>query len=133
MKIQRYMGVVTALVLLYASTPFHAQNASAQVFDFGQIDAFEALGSGTQRGGAAPKTLVDDDQRHVVVFTILESDTEAKIYWKSADGNQTTLMRGQGVKVFQVAGQLKIEALGDANHSFKYGYTLFRLKDNKAL
>ena len=133
MKIQRYMGVVTALVLLYASTPFHAQNASAQVFDFGQIDAFEALGSGTQRGGAAPKTLVDDDQRHVVVFTILESDTEAKIYWKSADGNQTTLMRGQGVKVFQVTGQLKIEALGDANHSFKYGYTLFRLKDNKAL
>ena len=133
MKIQRYMGVVAAFVLLYASTPFHARNASAQVFDFGQIDAFEALGSGTQRGGAAPKTLVDDDQRHVVVFTILESDTEAKIYWKSADGNQTTLMRGQGVKVFQVAGQLKIEALGDANHSFKYGYTLFRLKDNKAL
>jgi len=131
--IQRYMGVVAAFVLLYASTPFHARNASAQVFDFGQIDAFEALGSGTQRGGAAPKTLVDDDQRHVVVFTILESDTEAKIYWKSADGNQTTLMRGQGVKVFQVAGQLKIEALGDANHSFKYGYTLFRLKDNKAL
>ena len=133
MTIQRYMGVVAAFVLLYASTPFHARNASAQVFDFGQIDAFEALGSGTQRGGAAPKTLVDDDQRHVVVFTILESDTEAKIYWKSADGNQTTLMRGQGVKVFQVTGQLKIEALGDANHSFKYGYTLFRLKDNKAL
>ena len=132
MKIQRSMGVVAALVLC-ATAPFHAQNARAQVFDFGQIDAFEALGSGTQRGGAAPKTLVDDDQRHVVVFTILESDTEAKIYWKSADGNQTTLMRGQGVKVFQVAGQLKIEALGDANHSFKYGYTLFRLKDNKAL
>jgi hypothetical protein len=132
MKIQRYMGVVAALVLC-PTVPFHSQNASAQVFDFGQIDAFEALGSGTQRGGAAPKTLVDDDQRHVVVFTILESDTEAKIYWKSADGNQTTLMRGQGVKVFQVLGQLKIEALGDANHSFKYGYTLFRLKDNKAL
>jgi len=133
MKIQRFMRLVTTFVLLYASAPFHAQNASAQVFDFGQIDAFEALGSGTQRGGAAPKTLVDDDQRHVVVFTILESDTEAKIYWKSTDGNQTTLMRGQGVKVFQVTGQLKIEALGDANHSFKYGYTLFRLKDNKAL
>jgi hypothetical protein len=132
MKIQRYMGVVATLVLC-ASTPFHAQNASAQVFDFGQIDAFESLGSGTQRGGAAPKTLVDDDQRHVVVFTILESDTDAKIYWRSADGNQTTLMRGQGVKVFQVLGQFKIEALGDANHSFKYGYTLFRLKDNKAL
>ena len=132
MTIQRYMGVVAALVLC-AIAPFYPQNASAQVFDFGQIDAFEALGSGTQRGGSAPKTLVDDDQRHVVVFTILESDTEAKIYWKSPDGNQTTLMRGQGVKVFQVLGQLKIEALGDANHSFKYGYTLFRLKDNKAL
>ena len=132
MKIQRFMGVVAALVLC-ASTPFHAQNASAQVFDFGQIDAFESLGSGTQRGGSAAKTLVDDDQRHVVVFTILDSDTDAKIYWRSADGNQTTLMRGQGVKVFQVLGQFKIEALGDANHSFKYGYTLFRLKDNKAL
>ena len=132
MTIQRYMGVVAALVLC-ATAPFHAQNASAQVFDFGQIDAFESLGSGTQRGGSAPKTLVDDDQRHVVVFTILESDTDAKIYWRSADGNQTTLMRGQGVKVFQVLGQFKIEALGDANHSFKYGYTLFRLKDNKAL
>ena len=74
MKIQRYMGVVAALVLC-ASTPFHAQNASAQVFDFGQIDAFESLGSGTQRGGSAPKTLVDDDGRHIVVFTILESNT----------------------------------------------------------
>jgi hypothetical protein len=126
------MGVVATLVLC-ATAPFHAQHASAQVFDFGQIDAFESLGSGTQRGGSAAKTLVDDDQRHVVVFTILESDTDAKIYWRSADGNQTTLMRGQGVKVFQVLGQLKIEALGDANHSFKYGYTLFRLKDNKAL
>src|SRR3974377_598046 len=133
MHIQRFMRLVTTFVLLYATAPFYAQDVSAQVFDFGQIDAFEALGSGTQRGGSAPKTLVDDDQRNGVVFTILESDTEAKIYWKSADGNQTTLMRGQGVKVFQVTGQLKIEALGDANHSFKYGYTLFRLKDNKAL
>jgi hypothetical protein len=133
MMIQRSIRLAAAFVFLYASAPFHAQNASAQVFDFGQIDAFESLGSGTQRGGSAPKTLVDDDQRHVVVFTILESDTDAKIYWRSVDGNQTTLMRGQGVKVFQVLGQLKIEALGDANHSFKYGYTLFRLKDNKAL
>src|SRR5262249_24972427 len=101
--------------------------------DFGQIDAFESLGSGTQQGGAPPKTIVDDSERHTIFFTILESDTDAKIYWKSPEGRQTTLMHGPGVKAFQTTGEFKIEALGDDKHSFKYGYVLFKLKGSKAI
>jgi len=107
-----------------------AGSANAQVFDFGKIDTFESLGSGTQQGGAPAKTIIDDGERHTVFFTIVESDTDAKIYWKSSDGDQTTLMSGPGVKAFQTAGVFKIEALGDKNHSFKYAYVLFRLKSN---
>jgi hypothetical protein len=76
------------------------------------------------------KTIVDDSESHAVFFTILESNTEAKIYWKSMNGEQTTIMRGRGVKAFQTAGLFRIEALGDEDHSFKYGYALFRLKSN---
>jgi len=131
MQLQPFMRVAAILALLCAGTPFHARNASAQVFDFGQIDAFESMGTGTQRGGSPPKTIVDDGGRYTVFITILESNTEAKIYWKSADGNQTTIMRGPSVKAFQTAGEFRIEALGDENHSFKYGYVLFRLKNNR--
>ena len=128
MKLQPFMRFVATLVLLFAGVFFHSENASAQVFDFGEIDAFETMGTGTQRGGSPPKTIVDDSEQHAVFFTILESDTEAKIYWKSMNGEQTTIMRKPGVKVFQTVGQFRIEALGDENHSFKYGYVLFRLK-----
>jgi len=107
-----------------------AGSANAQVFDFGKIDTFESLGSGTQQGGAPAKTIIDDGERHTVFFTIVESDTDAKIYWKSPEGDQTTLMSAPGVKTFQTAGLFKIEALGDQNHSFKYAYVLFRLKKN---
>ena len=105
--------------------------AHAQVFDFGQIEEFESLGSGTQRGGSAPKTIVEDGARHTVLFTILESNTEAKIYWKSKDGSQTTIMRGQGLRAFQTIGEFRIEATGDDSRSFRYGYVLFRLKSEK--
>ena len=88
------------------------------------------MGTGMQRGGSPPKTIVDDGERHTVFITILESNTEARIYWNSPDGDQTTVIRGPGVKAFQTAGQFKIEALGDENHNFKYGYVLFRLKNN---
>ena len=111
--------------------PFHSERASAQVFDFGQIDAFESMGTGTQRGGSPPKTIVDDGDWHTVFFTILESNSDAKIYWKSKDGDQTTIIHGPSVKAFQTAGQFKIEALGNENDSFKYGYVLFRLKNSK--
>jgi len=131
MTLQPFMRVAATLTLLYAGVLFQSENAGAQVFDFGQIDAFESMGTGTQRGASAPKTIIDDGERHTVFFTILESNTEAKIYWKSMSGEQTTIIRGPSVKVFQTAGQFRIEALGDENHSFKYGYMLFRLKNNE--
>jgi hypothetical protein len=130
MKLKPFMCTAAALTLLFAAPTFHVQTVRAQVFDFGQIDAFESMGTGTQRGGSPPKTIVDDSERHTIFFTILESNTEAKIYWKSDNGNQTTLIHGPSVKAFQTVGQFKIEALGDENHSFKYGYMLFRLKEN---
>jgi hypothetical protein len=129
MRLQPLLRVACALALLSAGmvTVTHAQ-----VFDFGQIDSFESLGSGTQTGGSPPKTIVDDGERHTVLFTIIESNTEAKIYWKSPDGPQTTVMRGQGVRAFQTAGEFRIEAAGDKNRSFRYGYVLFRLRGDKS-
>ena len=65
-------------------------------------------------------------------FTILESDSVAKIYWKSKDGDQTsnhTWNRREGA--FKPPRQFKIETLGNENHSVKYGYVLFRLKNSK--
>jgi hypothetical protein len=131
MKLQPLMRVAAASALLCAGAFFHSGSARAQVIDFGQINAFESMGTGTQRGGSQPKTLVDDGDRHTVLITILDSNTDAKIYWRSTDGDQTTLISGPSVKAFQTNGQFRIEALGDENHSFKYGYVLFRLKNNK--
>ena len=128
MKFKPLTRIAAIFTLLFGGPYFHAEIASAQVFDFGQIDAAESMGTGTQRGGSAAKTIVDDGDRHTVLFTILESNAEAKIYWKSDNGDQTTLIRGPSLKAFQTVGQFKIEALGNENHSFKYGYILFRLK-----
>jgi hypothetical protein len=128
---QPFMRVAATLALLCAGVFFPSENAGAQVFDFGQIDAFESMGTGTQRGASPPKTIIDDGERHTVFFTILESNTEVKIYWKSTSGEQTTIIRGPSVKAFQTAGQFRIEALGNENHSFKYGYMSFRLKNNE--
>jgi hypothetical protein len=125
------MRMVATSALLCAGAFFYLEIASAQVFDFGQINAFESMGTGTQRGGSPPKTIVDDSDRHTVLFTIVESNTEAKIYWRSMDGDQTTIIHGSSVKAFQTAGTFKIEALGDESRSFKYGYVLLRLKNNK--
>ena len=129
------IAIPLALLCAGASLPCPRANAQvfkAQVFDFGQIDSFESMGSGTQRGGAAPKTIVDDADRHTVVITILESNTDAKISWKSADGSpQTTFIHGTTVQAFQIAGLFKIEALGDDTRSVKYGYVLLRLKNAK--
>jgi hypothetical protein len=79
MTLQPFMRVAAILALLYAGAFFHSENASAQVFDFGQIDAFETMGTGMQRGGSPAKTIVDDNERHVVFFTILESNTRRSI------------------------------------------------------
>ena len=128
MKRQFLTCAVAILALLFADL---RPGARAQVFDFGQIEEFESLGSGTQTGGSPPKTIVDDNQRHTVLFTILESNTEAKIYWKSKDGSQTTTIRGQGLRAFQTNGEFRIEATGDSTRNFRYGYVLLRLKSEK--
>jgi hypothetical protein len=130
MRLQPFIRVAAMLAPLCAGMPFHSLSVNAQVIDFSQIDAFQSMGTGTQRGASLPKTIIDDGEWHTVFITILESDTEAKIYWKSADGAQpqTTIIRGPGVQAFQTAGEFRIEALGDENHSVKYGYVLLRLK-----
>jgi hypothetical protein len=129
MKRRIWVFAAAMLALIYAGLQ---SRAHAQVFDFGQIEEFESLGSGTQKGGSPPKTIIDDGARHTVLFTILESNTEAKIYWKSKDGSQTTIMRGQGLRAFQTVGEFRIEAVGDDSRSFRYGYVLFRLKSEKS-
>ncbi|MGB6313657.1 MAG: hypothetical protein WA645_05810 [Pseudolabrys sp.] len=131
MKLQSFMHVTAVSVLLCTGLFSDPQTATAQVIDFGQIESFETLGTGTQRGGSPPKTIVDDGEWHTVMFTILDSNAEAKIYWRSPDGPQTMIIHGRSVKAFQTAGEFKIEALGDATRSFKYGYVQFRLKGNK--
>ena len=131
MKLRPLMLVATSLALICAATTFQCENARAQMIDFGQIESFESMGTGTQRGGAKPKTIVDDGEWHTVLFTILDSNTDAKIYWRSPDGDQTTIVHGPTVKAFQTAGTFKVEAIGNDNQSFNYGYVLFRLKNNK--
>jgi hypothetical protein len=132
MRTQRQLCIVLVFGLLFLGISFLTPAARAQVFDFGQIEEFESLGSGTQTGGSPAKTIVDDNDRHTVLFTILESNTEAKIYWKSKDGSQTTIMRGQGLRAFQTIGEFRIEATGDKTRRFKYGYVVLRLKSEKS-
>ena len=67
-----------ALLLLAAVIPL--RQTSAQEVDFGKIDKFESLVTGTLRVGDPPKTIVDDGQRHFVILTILDADADTKIY-----------------------------------------------------
>jgi|SRR6185312_1514699 hypothetical protein len=131
MKSSSFACALSVLVMVCASTSLPVGPARAQQFDFGQIDSFESLGSGTQVGGAPPKVIVDDGERHTVLFTVIESNTDAKIYWKSNDGEQTTIIKGPSVRAFQTIGTFRIEAAGDKNNSVKYGYVLLRLKSEK--
>jgi len=129
MKIPTIMRAVTILVLLCAGMSVRSESVCAQVMDFSQIDAFESMGTGTVHGGSSPKTIIDDGERHTIFITVLESNTDVKVYWKSLDGNpQTTILHGPGVHAFQTAGELKLEALGTENQSVKYGYLLLRLR-----
>ena len=124
--------ILTTIIL--ATLCAGPKNAAAQAaIDFSQIDEDESVlvGRGTQRGGSPPKTIADDGEGHVVILAILEeSNTEAKVYWKSKDRGtpQTTILSGPGVQAFQTIGEFKLEALGDENHIVRYGYALFRLK-----
>jgi|SRR5205809_6017364 len=131
MKRERLVRVLTAAALLCTATYFLATDVHAQAIDFSQVDAFESMGSGTQRGGAPAKTIIDDADRHMVFLTVLEANTETKVYWKSTErdaADRTTVIPGPGLQVFQTAGEFRLEALGDESRSVKYGYMLFRLK-----
>jgi hypothetical protein len=105
-------------------------SARAQEIDFSQIDKFESLGTGTLHGGDQPKTIVDDGDRHTVILTIWEADTETTVHWQPVDasGPKTTVIPGTGVQAFQTAGAFRLEAAGDSGRSVKYGYVLLRLK-----
>jgi hypothetical protein len=108
-------------------------HAYAQEIDFGQIDKFESLGTGTLQVGAAPKVIVDDGDQHTVILTIWDADAETKVYWTSPDGNvsRTTIVPGKGVQTFQTAGAFRLEAIGEPNHEVQYGYVLLHLRKHK--
>jgi hypothetical protein len=123
----RTLGAAVGTTLLLVA--YSAGSASAQVIDFSQIGAFESMASGTQRGGAPPKTIVDDKDGHIVFFTVLESNTDAKVYWTSLDGQPSaSIISGAGAQIFQIQGEFKIEAVGGEDRNVRYAYMLFRLR-----
>ncbi len=124
------LRIAAAVMLLGAVAVVLPEETSAQEIDFGKVDKFESLASGTLRVGAQPKTIVDDGERHVVVLTIWDADAETKVYWRSSDGNapRTTVIPGRGVQTFQTLGEFKLEAIGEPNHEVQYGYVLLGLR-----
>jgi len=56
---------MAALALLCAGAAPVVEAAYAEEIDFGQIDKFESLATGTLHVGSPPKTIVDDGERHV--------------------------------------------------------------------
>jgi hypothetical protein len=124
------IAAAVVLLLLGAVAVVLPEETSAQEIDFGNVDKFESLASGTLRVGARPKTIVDDGERHVVILTIWDADAEMKVYWRSPDGNapRTTVIPGRGVQTFQTLGEFKLEAVGEPNHEVQYGYVLLGLR-----
>ncbi len=132
---RRGLGRFFFAALLCLSAPWALPpQAQAQEIDFGQIDKFESLGTGTLHVGAAPKVIIDDDHAHTVILTIWDADAETKVYWTSPDGDvsRTTIVPGQGVQTFQTVGEFKLQAVGDPHHEVKYGYVLLRLRKDKS-
>ena len=132
MKLQSVMRIVATLALVCARALFFTPSLHARR---SLISARSTRSNrwARERSAAARhrRRSSNDGERHTVFFTIIESNTDAKIYWRSMDGDQTTLMQGPGVKAFQTAGTFKVEALGDDSRSFKYGYVLLRLKNSR--
>ena len=127
---KRQVCFTAALALLCAGAVFRAENICAQENGFGQIDKFQSLGSGTLHVGAPPKTIVDDDERHVVILTIWDADAETKVYWRSPDTKapRTTVIPGRGIQSFETVGEFRLEAVGDQNHHVEYGYALLGVR-----
>lgn len=128
MKLQLHF--VAALALLCACTILTAGRSSAQEIDFGGIDKFQSLGSGTLNVGAPPKSIVDDSERHVVILTIWDADAQTKVYWRTPDTKEsrTTIMPDRGIQTFKTLGVFRLEAIGEPYHEVKYGYVLLGLK-----
>ena len=124
------LRIAAAVMLLGAIAVVLPEETSAQEIDFGKVDRFKSLASGTLHVGAPPKTIVDDGERHVVILTIWDADAETKVYWRSSDGNvpRTTTIPGRGVQTFQTLGEFKLEAVGEPNHEVQYGYVLLGLR-----
>jgi hypothetical protein len=124
------LRIAAAVMLLGAEAVVLPEETSAQEIDFGKVDKFESLASGTLHVGAPPKTIVDDGERHVVILTIWDADAETKVYWRSSDGNapRTTVIPGRGVQTFETLGEFKLEAVGEPNHEVQYGYVLLGLR-----
>jgi hypothetical protein len=124
--------IVIAMVLLVPAL-FLAAGAQAQEIDFDQINKFESVGKGTLSVGEPPKTIIDDNERHVVILTIWDADAETKVYWKPVDAEnagtpRTTVIPGRGIQTFQTAGLFKLEAIGEPSHQVQYGYVLLGLR-----
>jgi hypothetical protein len=127
-SLRRICLTLTVLCIGIAIMP---ASVAAQEIDFGKIDKFESVGTGTLEVGAAPKTIVDDGDRQAIVLTIWEADAETKVYWKAFDGNaRTTVIPGRGVQTFQTQGLFKLEAVGNPAHTVQYGYLLLRQKEH---
>lgn len=76
--------IAMSFALLGAVALAMAGAGRAQEIDFSKIDKLESLSSGTLRAGSPPKTILDDDERHVIVLTIWSADAD----WRSsADAN----------------------------------------------
>jgi hypothetical protein len=90
------LRISVVVTLLCAVTAVLPEETPAQEIDFGKVDKFESLASGTLHVGAPPKTIVDDGERHVIILTIWDADAETKVYWLSPDGNapRTTVIPG---------------------------------------
>jgi hypothetical protein len=130
MNMNLLMRVATALALLCGEAACVPEAAYAEEIDFGKIDKFESLATGTLHVGSPPKTVVDDGERHIVILTIWDADAETKVYWRPPDGGtpRTTVIPGRGVQTFQTAGEFRLEAIGEPNHRVEYGYMLLSLR-----
>jgi hypothetical protein len=122
--------LVTVMALLCVGLILPAGSVFAQGIDFDQIDKFQSLGTSTLHVGDPPKTIVDDDERHVVILTIWDTDAQMKVYWKSSDTKEmrTTVIPDRGVQTFQTLGVFRLEAIGEPHHRVKYGYVLLGLR-----
>ena len=122
--------IAAAMAVVCVGALVAARPGSAQDVDFGRIDKFQSLGTGTLHVGEAPKTLVDDAEQHAVILTIYDADAQTKVYWQAPGSKESrsTIMPGRGIQTFQTFGVLKVEAVGEPYHEVKYGYVLLGLR-----